>query len=137
MPGPQPEFPAKKANKPVTCGTNLYRDESTGSAHGQWHATEQEARADKANVERSAENEAWVKAQQEAVAVADRPCPPRTREQNCSHKHSHDDPDPCRPFYRPAKITESASESMAGPRWRWHATATMEWEVLFSCDQFA
>ena len=136
MPGSEPPFPSKKASEPVVCGTNLYRDKSVGTAHGKWRATEKEARNDKQNVERSAENEAWVKAKQEAVAVAERPCPKRTREINCPHKHSHDDPDPCRPFYRPAEITESAPESMAGPRWRWHATATMEWEVLFACRSY-
>src|SRR5688500_10577661 len=100
MPGPEPPFPSKKADKPVICGTNLYRDKSVGDAHGNWHATEQEATNDKKNVERSAENDAWVNAKQDAVKVAERKCP-----RECRHKHSHDHPSPVQPFYRPAEIT--------------------------------
>jgi hypothetical protein len=120
----------KKANEPVECGVNKYVDVCFGTSHGNWHGTENAAKADKKAVEASAENEAWVAAQQEAVAVAERKCPQR----RCPNKSSEDDPDPVKPWYRPAEIIESAPESELGKGWRWHAKARVEYQVLFSCD---
>lgn len=119
----------KKATEPVTCGINKYVDVCFGTAHGEWHDTEQKAKANKKAVEGSAENEAWIKAQQEATDVAERECPRR-----CHNKSSEDDPDPVKPWYRPAEIIESAPESEAAKGWRWHAKAQIEYQVLFVCD---
>lgn len=119
----------KKASEAVSCGVNKYVDFCFATRHGDWHATENEAKADKKAVEGSAEKDAWIKAQQEAVDVAERQCPRR-----CPNKSSHDDPDPVKPWYRPAEIIESATESEAGKGWRWHAKARIEYQVLLVCD---
>lgn len=126
-----PGQPTKQATEAVGCGVNHYVDVSFGTAHGAWHASEREAQADKRSVEGSAEQDAWVHAQQEAVAVADRECPERCRPKRAQGG----DPPPIEPTYRAADVYESAPESESGSGWRWHAKAKMEWEVLFVCGE--
>jgi hypothetical protein len=124
-----PPIPAKKSSEAVSCGINKYVDVCVGTGHGPWRGTEKQAKADKKNVEHSAENDAWIKAQQEAVDVAERTCPSK-----CKHKSSEDDPDPVQPWYRPAEVVDSAPESELGKGWRWFARAKVEYQVLFACD---
>ena len=121
----------KKASDPVGCGDNMYQDVVHGeSAHGPWHTTENAAKADKKNVEATAENNAWNAARKVADEVADRDCP-RPR---CPHKRSVGDSGPVEPWYRAAEITESATESDAANGWRYHARAKMEFQVQFICE---
>ena len=124
-----PITPIKTYNDPVSCYANHYVDKAIGeAAHGPWHATEKEAQADKKNVEASAENNAFIKAQGDAGNVLDRDCPG-----TCPVKTSDNPPDPPQASYRPADVYESGLESEAGKGWRWHAKATCEWDVLFVC----